>query len=676
MKNKYQPPVVILFIFIVSLTSAQNSYKEHWKIASPTSIVWDLEADQNLPHKDNIEMAGTKVAGIITYNIDTTGQLSLKRQIFFPQLHPFIKDNDPGWFIYRAYLKDTYSDAILPKLFIGNKQFEPGKVKSVQINGMLHFQHHTSKSGIALTRKLFPSMDERLFIENWTLYNTSDQAITISVGNTNLRYEDQGKDGKFSRAVSSCFPEEIYLAPGQSFSGDIHMKAKKEGEDFTDCTNDVQLTSRQDFLSKISGSLNLETPEPILNTLFEFSKIRASESIYDSKLGLIHSPGGGRYYVGIWANDQAEYVNPFFPFLGYEVGNISAMNTYRAFAGKMNAAYEALPYAFEVEEYEPPSPLDRGDAAMIAYGASQYALALGDKAIAQELWPLIQWCLEYNHSKLNKEGVVLSQSDEMEGRIETGRANLSTSSLYYGALRHATDLAESLGIPSSTYKKRGKRLKTAIERYFGSEVEGLHTYKYYKEHKFLRHWICLPLVVGIHERKEGTIAALFERLWTENGVHVEKNNADPKVSEVFWDRGTLYALRGTFLAGATEVSTEKLIAFSKQRLLGKRVPYVVEAFPEGNMAHLSAESGLYCRVLTEGLFGITPTGLASFTVIPRLPDGWNTMALRNVKAFGQDFDIEVMREGDNTVVRLLDNRKSKVVSEKPFKKDIPVQFNF
>ncbi len=29
--------------------------------------------------------------------------------------------------------------------------------------------------------------------------------------------------------------------------------------------------------------------------------------------------------------------------------------------------------------------------------------------------------------------------------------------------------------------------------------------------------------------------------------------------------------------------------------------WIVEAWPEGNMAHLSAESALYCRIFTEGL---------------------------------------------------------------------------
>ena len=64
------------------------------------------------------------------------------------------------------------------------------------------------------------------------------------------------------------------------------------------------------------------------------------------------------------------------------------------------------------------------------------------------------------------------------------------------------------------------------------------------------------------------------------------------------------------------------------------------------MAHLSAESGLYCRVFIEGMFGIVPSGLNSFSMTPQLPEAWNTMALENIKAFGQDFSIKVERKQD------------------------------
>ena len=54
---------------------------------------------------------------------------------------------------------------------------------------------------------------------------------------------------------------------------------------------------------------------------------------------------------------------------------------------------------------------------MIAYGASRYALTRGSKAEADELWPLIEWCLEYSRRQINDKGVVKSDRDELEGRF-------------------------------------------------------------------------------------------------------------------------------------------------------------------------------------------------------------------------------------------------------------------
>lgn len=90
---------------------------------------------------------------------------------------------------------------------------------------------------------------------------------------------------------------------------------------------------------------------------------------------------------------------------------------------------------------------------------------------------------------------------------------------------------------------------------------------------------------------------------------------------------------------------------------------MVEAFPEGNMAHLSAESGLYCRVFTEGMFGIVPSGLHSFDLTPRLPKEWNEMSLEHIKAFGDDFSILIERENLKIRVKII-NKKGKVIFNK------------
>ncbi|HET6996323.1 MAG TPA: hypothetical protein VFI06_15120, partial [Chitinophagaceae bacterium] len=190
------------------------------------------------------------------------------------------------------------------------------------------------------------------------------------------------------------------------------------------------------------------------------------------------------------------------------------------------------------------------------------------------------------------------------------------------------------------YEQQAEALKTNIEKYFGATVEGFATYRYYKANDTLRAWITTPLTVDIFDRKSGTIAALFSsRLWTEDGLASLAGN------KTFWDRSTLYGLRGAFAAGETEKALNFLEYYSRRRLLGEHVPYAVEAYPEGNQRHLSAESGLYCRIYTEGLFGMRPTGFTNFNCTPRLPVGWNQMALRNIHSFGNVFDLEVRRAG-------------------------------
>ena len=405
------------------------------------------------------------------------------------------------------------------------------------------------------------------------------------------------------------------------------------------------------------NNLALESPDPVINRMFAFSKIRGCESIYETQGGPMHGPGGETYYAALWANDQAEYINPLFPYVGYEYGNASALNSYLHFARFMNDEWKPIPSSIIAEGLDIWNGAgDRGDAAMIAYGAARYALTRGSKQEAETLWPLIEWCLEFCRRKINEEGVVASDSDELEGRFPSGDANLCTSSLYYDALLSASYLCKELGKNgASSYMKQASTLRKNMESYFGANVEGFETYAYYKGNDILRSWICMPLTVGIDERAEGTIQALFSpRLWTKDGLLTQAG------SETVWDRSTLYALRGVYAVGATEKATEFMKKYSATRLLGDHVPYAIEAWPEGNQRHLSAESGLYARIITEGMFGIRPTGFKSFTLTPRLPKDWEFMNLRRIYAFDACFDIEVNRlAGGKLEVILTYGAKSK-----------------
>lgn len=464
--------------------------------------------------------------------------------------------------------------------------------------------------------------------------------------------------GSYSIQGSTIGAGTYYLQPSDSITFYAQITAVAPGEEVVVADAEAEYDARKGFVDNMMSSLVLETPDPVIDKMMDFAKVRACESIYATKGGPLHGPGGESYYAAIWANDQAEYVNPFFPYTGYDYGNASALNSFRHFARFMNPEYKTIPSSIIAEGDDIWNGAgDRGDCAMIAYGASRYALARGDRKEAEELWPLITWCLEYCRRQINADGVVASDSDELEGRFPSGDANLCTSSLYYDALISASYLAKELGKPNgSQYAKQAKQLRKNIDKYFAHDVEGFDTYAYYKGNDVLRSWICIPLTVGIDERAKGTIDALFSpRLWTENGLLTQAGD------KTFWDRSTLYALRGVFAVGATEKAMEYLKKYSNTRLLGDHVPYAIEAWPEGGQRHLSAESGLYGRIITEGMFGIRPTGFNSFTLSPRLPKDWDFMNLKNIKAFGKDFDILVARESpDNLKVTIINDGKSSV----------------
>lgn len=613
------------------------------------SIEWQI--DQRLPHTDHIEMAGEKVALWVQYGVDTSGRPSLNRTMVFPTFR-LLPQRTTSSMMY------SVGDNDLPRVLINDRLLrtgtynaavqtdQPEKAVSVRHKGIMEVSSQPGRDkAIQLVRILFPSTTKPMAIEKWVFINHGKEAIKIEM--EYMTREIRPAASRTTPVQHSFFISTINegiktVQPGDSAIFGIVYQAVNLNNPFIKANIEEELAARKARVASFESLLVLETPDEVLNKAFAFAKIRATESIYNTKGGYLHGPGGLRYYAAIWANDQAEYINPFFAFLGDDIGNKSAMNAYRWFARYMNPDYKGIPSSIVAEgDGTWNGAKDRGDMAMIAYGASRYALTYGNVDSAKVLWPLIEWCLEYLKRKLNDEGVVYSDSDELENRFPAGKANLNTSALYYDALVSSVKLGKLLRIPSSQvkqYEEQARQIRANIEKYFGATVEGFATYRYYKGNDTLRAWITTPLIVDIFDRKEGTIAALFSpRLWTEDGLASLAGN------KTFWDRSTLYALRGVFAAGETEKAMTFLKYYSRRRLLGEHVPYAVEAYPEGNQRHLSAESGLYCRIYTEGMFGIRPTGFRSFDMTPRLPAEWNQMALRNIHSFGTVFDIEVKR---------------------------------
>jgi hypothetical protein len=609
---------------------------DRWKIADSGGIVWDLAGDASLPHEDNIEIAGRRVSAILRYEVDEHRHVKLTRDVLWPTLR-LTRDD------VRGYVKRSFGIDFTPTIQLdGGRPLIIGPVREIRLfEGRLTITHQPV-DGLVVQRHLFPSPTLPAIIERFTVINFGSEERLLTAFLEPTEEKILGYNGTYRLITELIEGHTLRVRPNEFGNISVAFAGLKPGENLSVSARNEAI-ARETRWQELAAQLTLITPDPIINTTFEFAKFRAAESLFDTKMGLVHSPGGGRYYGGIWANDQAEYAGPLFGYLGDRLCHEAAMNCYRKFATETNAAFKPLPSSFEVEGDKIwRSCGDRGDAAMIASGASRYALARGEAATAEELWPLITWCLEFCARKRMATGVIASDSDELEGRFPTGEANLSTSCLAYDGFRRAADLARSLGknTEAASYTTQADALAVAIEAHFGATVEGFDTYRYYKENTTLRAWICLPLVVGLHQRAKATVAALFSpRLWSPDGLATEAGG------ETFWDRSTLYALRGVFAAGETETALRYLAAYSRRRLLGDHVPYAVEAYPEGAQAHLSAESALYCRVLIEGLLGLVPTGLRAFALTPRLPDGWPGYTL-SLTGFGHRLKIGIARDGD------------------------------
>lgn len=651
-----------LFVAILALCAfcAPQYSQTVWSLSEEDQgIVWSSDKCQ-VPYNDHIEMSGDHMAAVLRWGVDEQHRFVSERSLVFPMLRT-VPNNTHASLMHRVAV-DVPSLLCVNGLTMNHEQ-----VEKVEINGCVKVSSVFSTArynvgavpapSVHLDRIIFPSTDKQLLCEIYTYRNISSKAQLVYIpdfSQTFVTPQEKGVTGSYIVRANLSKTGTFTVEPGAELEFGAYFQAYRVGEQAVLPDLKAEWNARQAYLDKIDSNLILETPDKVIDREFRFAKIRASESIIKTAGGYMHAPGGESYYAALWANDQAEYVNPFFPYLGYNVGDESALNSYMHFARFMNDEFKPIPSSIIAEGLDIwDGAGDRGDAAMIAHGASRYALAKGSRTEAEQLWPLISWCLEYCHRKLNADGVVLSDSDELEGRFPSGDANLCTSTLYYDALVSSAMLAKELGKGSrlaATYNAEAAKLAKSIEKYFGADVSGFHTYRYYDGNTVLRSWICMPLIVGLKERTEGTIAALTSPLLlTENGLLTEQG------SETFWDRSTLYSLRGIYIAGDTKTANDLTHFYSEKRLLGTHVPYPIEAWPEGSQRHLSAESGLYCRALIEGMFGLRPTGLRSFTITPRVAEGWDKMALRHIRAFESDFDIEVVSRNENLEVTVINH---------------------
>ena len=605
-----------------------------WNItANRLAIEWKLK--ENELHTDDIEMSGDGCSVIVKYGMNENGFV-LGYHPVYPTLR--LRPNDT-----HASFQLDVPDEFMPRMLADGEPIAE-KLQKVRINGTLEL--YTAAHGLEITHICYPSPKSRAAHEKVTIKNVGDRTVELTP--TTLGGRITHVLGPMGINIAEVITDvsDKTLEAGESFTYYISVCGRLTDET-SDPTPAADLSGRRRRAMELMSPMKLDTGDEIIDTMFAFAKLRAGESVFDTKFGPVHSPGGKSYYAATWCNDQVEYAGPYFAYTGDERLLEASMNAYRMYIPFMSEDYEPIPSSVIAEGLDFWNGAgDRGDAAMYLYGASRFVMTAGRADWAKELLPAIEWCAEYCRRKINENGVVASDSDELENRFPSGNANLCTSTLAYDGYRSAAMLEREIGSEelADEYDSLAAGLKAAIGRFFGVELHGYDCYRYYEECEKLRSWICMPLCVGIFDRAEGTVGALCsEELMKPDGMLTEEG------STTIWDRSTLYSLRGIFAAGKTEKAYELLERFSANRLLGERVPYSVEAYPEGGRRHLSGESALYCKVILEGLLDMRPLGLGKFSLKPTLPGKLDHLYLRGIEGSGAIFDVLLDKEGFKVV---------------------------
>lgn len=618
-------------------------------LGSNDEVVWKIKED-GTNATDHIEMSGFYASAIISYGNDSNGRLRLMKHLIIPTLR--VQPN-----VTQSSFSHNFKNSDFTVTVNNEKVFE--YPKEISIKGNLKITS-LSDFNTEITREFLPAVNQPALIETIHIFNNSNivQKYKVTANKYSKTTNAFWCVGEKITAESSVLFNDVFKAT-ENRRHEYILKPKESccfyciyyayQNKIPDFSIKTEIDARRDFISDIFNSLKLKTPIKELNAQFSHCILRGSESIFKTKNGLMHAPGGGNYYAALWTNDQCEYANPFFPFLGYWAGIEQSINCYSLYEKYMDKSDKPMcdkralvtSIVAQGDGYWNGAG-DRGDGEMYAYGISRFLLEMSDVNLINRFWNNLVWCLDFALSRKTKDGIIASDSDELENRFESGNANLFTSCITYDALGNAAILADIIGdnFHKAEWLKEQKSLKTAIENYFGANVEGFDTYRYYDGNTDLRSWICMPLTVEIFDRAKETVNALFsDKLYYDGMMRSTSAN------DTTWDRSLLFALRGTFLASQAEKGMTETINYCKNRLLGSHCPYPYEAYPEGNRAHLAAESLLFARVITEGLFGIRAVGLNKLRIKPQLSVKCPEMSLNNVKLFSKCFNIKADESG-------------------------------
>ena len=291
---------IILLLSILAAFTVQ-ARENRWYVNNAHSVQWETSKGE-LPYTDHIEMSGLRVSVVYYWGVNEKKQFQLDRHLVFPMLRTIPNDTHASWM--------PRCDVDFLKGMTANKRsLTEQEVKVVTIDGLLTV-YGTLKgddNDFELTRIFFPSTQEAAVCEKYTIRNVGKKKAVVLVPalyQVRTTNKENGTRASYRLVAKTEFREDwkVDLQPGESTDFYASVQAYATADEREQELNiEEELKERGAFVDEVAdNNLQFTCPDETIQTLFQMSKIRASESIFETQNGLMHAPGGESYYAAMW----------------------------------------------------------------------------------------------------------------------------------------------------------------------------------------------------------------------------------------------------------------------------------------------------------------------------------------------------------------------------------------
>ena len=229
-------------------------------------------------------MSGLQISSIVNYGTDESGGLVLQKKLVFSMLRTIPNGT-------HASLIQSFDGKEQPVIKVNGTVVKEHPDR-FSLNGILSVNSSTN-TGVEVSRIIFPSTNKTALIEIFRLKNGSQNLknITIDFTPTEIKTPvDKGVYGEYILEVKMQGEHSFDIAPLEEVTFALIYSGRKACESAYMFSSQYELQKRKKFLYELNQNLVLETPNDTIDREFAFAKIRATESIYDTKGGLMHGP--------------------------------------------------------------------------------------------------------------------------------------------------------------------------------------------------------------------------------------------------------------------------------------------------------------------------------------------------------------------------------------------------